>query len=452
MKYRTDIFEKYPIPKAVWSLALPTILGMLVTVIYNLADTFFVGQLNDVNQIAAVSITMPIFMLLMAIGTIFGIGSGTYISRMLGAKENLKVKNASSFSFYAAIFLGILCIIFGIIFMPQILSVSGASPATYEYAKDYLKYIIMSSPIIILGFSLGQIARAEGAAKEAMIGMMIGTVVNIILDPILILWAHMGVAGAAIATVIANFVSVLYYCRFFMKKNSLVSILPKDFSINKDMLKSIFSIGLPASLNSVLMSTSGIIYNNYAANYGDNVLAALGIVGRINMLPVLVLIGLAQGAQPLIGYNFAARNFDRMKKTINYVMISGVIIGTFFTILLYFGGEFAVKLFIKDSSVIELGSMFEKRNIISIPFLAVLFTLNTSFQSFGEGIPSLILSVSRQGLIFIPFLMIANKLWGLSGIVFSQPVADISSSALAIILLLISLKRHKNLVSDTEIA
>ena len=218
------------------------------------------------------------------------------------------------------------------------------------------------------------------------------------------------------------------------------------------MLKSIFSIGLPASLNSVLMSTSGIIYNNYAANYGDNVLAALGIVGRINMLPVLVLIGLAQGAQPLIGYNFAARNFDRMKKTINYVMISGVIIGTIFTILLYFGGEFAVKLFIKDSSVIELGSMFEKRNIISIPFLAVLFTLNTSFQSFGEGIPSLILSVSRQGLIFIPFLMIANKLWGLSGIVFSQPVADISSSALAIILLLISLKRHKNLVSDTEIA
>ena len=164
MKNRTDIFEKYPIPKAVWSLALPTILGMLVTVIYNLADTFFVGQLNDVNQIAAVSITMPIFMLLMAIGTIFGIGSGTYISRMLGAKENLKVKNASSFSFYAAIFLGILCIIFGIIFMPQILSVSGASPATYEYAKDYLKYIIISSPIIILGFSLGQIARAEGAA------------------------------------------------------------------------------------------------------------------------------------------------------------------------------------------------------------------------------------------------------------------------------------------------
>ena len=237
-----------------------------------------------------------------------------------------------------------------------------------------------------------------------------------------------------------------------MKKNSLVSILPKDFSYNKVMLKSIFSIGLPASLNSVLMSTSGIIYNNYAANYGDNVLAALGIVGRINMLPVLLLIGLAQGVQPLIGYNFASRNFDRMKKTINYTMLSGVIIGTIFTIILFFGGEYAIKLFIKDSAVIELGTMFEKRNIISIPILAVLFTLNTSFQSFGEGIPSLILSVSRQGLVFIPFLMIANKLWGLNGIVFSQPVADISSAILAVILLLISLKRHRSLESKTEIA
>lgn len=452
MKNRTDIFEKYPIPKAVWSLAFPTMLGMLVTVIYNLADTFFVGQLNDVNQVAAVSITMPIFMFLMAIGTIFGIGSGTYISRMLGAKEYVKVKNASSFSFYSGIFLGILCIILGTVFMPQILNISGASPATHQYAKDYLKYIVISSPIIILGFSLGQIARAEGAAKEAMIGMMLGTVVNIILDPILILWANMGVAGAAIATVFANFVSVLYYCHFFMKKNSLVSILPKDFSYNKVMLKSIFSIGLPASLNSVLMSTSGIIYNNYAANYGDNVLAALGIVGRINMLPVLLLIGLAQGVQPLIGYNFASRNFDRMKKTINYTMLSGVIIGTIFTIILFFGGEYAIKLFIKDSAVIELGTMFEKRNIISIPILAVLFTLNTSFQSFGEGIPSLILSVSRQGLVFIPFLMIANKLWGLNGIVFSQPVADISSAILAVILLLISLKRHRSLESKTEIA
>lgn len=450
MKNRTEIFEKYPIPKAVWTLALPTMMGMLVTVIYNLADTFFVGKLNDVNQVAAVSITMPIFMFLMAIGTIFGIGGGTYISRMLGAKEYQKVKNASSFSFYTAITLGIVCIILGTTFMPQILALSGSSEATYGFAKAYLTYIAISSPIIILGFCLGQIARAEGAAKEAMFGMMLGTVINIILDPILILWLKMGVAGAAIATVIANFISVIYYCHFFIKRNSMVSIYFKDFSVNKKMLREILSIGLPASLNSILMSTSIVVFNNFAAKYGDDVLAALGIVGRINSLPVLLLIGLAQGVQPIIGYNFAARNFDRMKKALNYTVISGTIIGTIFTLILYFGGEVAIKSFINDAKVVEIGATFERRNIISIPFLAVLFTLNMAFQSFGEGLPSLILSVSRQGLIFIPFLILANKLWGLNGIVYSQPIADILSSILAITLLLLSLKKHKELLPSNE--
>lgn len=443
MEKRNKIFEEYPIPKAVWSLALPTMMGMLITIIYNLADTFFVGKLNDVNQVAAVSISMPIFMFLMAIGTIFGVGGATYISRMLGLKKFKEVKNASSFSFYTGIFLGIIYIIAGTLFMSKILKMAGASELTYNYAESYLKYIVWGAPVIILGFSLGQLARAEGAAKEAMVGMMLGTIINIILDPILILWAGMGVAGAAIATVIANFISVGYYCYFFTKKNSLISLSIREFSLNRDMLKSILSIGLPASLNSVLMSVSTIILNNAAAGYGDNIVAALGIVSRINMLPVLLIIGLAQGIQPLIGYNYASGNHERMKKIMTYTVINGTIIGVFFTVLLYFNSYNAVKIFINQDSVVQVGAAFERVNIISIPFLAVMFVIMVSFQAFGKAVPSLILSISRQGLIFMPLIVIFNKAFGLDGIVYAQPIADFISTLLGIYLMVRMFRKNK---------
>lgn len=452
MKDRTEIFEKYPIAKAVWTLALPTMIGMLVTVIYNLADTFFVGKTNDVNMVAAVSITMPIFMILMAIGTIFGIGGGTYISRMLGTKNYKRVKEISSFSFYAQIIIGIVCIILGLIFMPQLLKISGADKNTYEHAKNYLFYVAIFAPAIILAFSLGQITRAEGAAKEAMFGMMIGTVLNIILDPIFIINLKMGVAGAALATGISNLVSVVYYCLFFMKKNSYVSILPKDFYIDFDMLKSILSIGFPAALNSILMSTSVVIYNNYAVKYGTDFLAALGVISRINMLPVLLLIGLAQGVQPLVAYNFSAKNIVRMKAVLKYTIISGTIIATTFAVILFFAGGEAVRAFINQDNVVNLGKMVEKRNVLSIPILAVLFTLMSAFQAFGEGTPSLILSISRQGLVFIPFVIIANKIWGMNGLIYAQPVADILSTCLALFLLAYSLRKHKEEIAELETA
>lgn len=438
---RNDVFENYPIPKAVWNLALPTMAGMLVVVIYNLADTFFVGQLNDANQIAAVSITMPIFLLLMAFGSIFGIGGGTYISRLLGSKENEKAKHASAFSFYVCLGLGVICTIVGLVFMPQILSMSGTSINTYEYAKRYLTIIAIGSPVIILGFSMGQIIRSEGAAKEALIGMMIGTVINIILDPVLILWAGMGVSGAAIATVFANVVSVCYYCYYFINKSSLLSIAVKHFSVSNEMVKEILSIGIPASLSSILMSASNIILNNFAAGYSDNVIAALGVVGRVTMLPAMLLIGLGQGIQPLVGYNYAAQNFKRMKGVLKFTSIVGTIIGLMFTLLFFFTGGSAIKLFINDPNVIDLGTGFIKTIIVSIPFLGVQFVLANSFLAMGKGKQSLILSISRQGLLYIPILVISNYLIGLPGIVFAQPIADIATTGLAVFLFERTLKK-----------
>jgi len=431
---QNDVFENQSIPKAVCSLALPTMVGMLVMVIYNFVNAFFVGQLNDTNQVAAVTITMPIFLLLMAAGSTFGIGGGTYISRLLGRQKNEAAKQVSSFSFYGSLALGFVCAAFGLAFMSPILNLSGASVDTYELAKSYLTIIAIGSPVIILSFSMGQVVHAEGAAKQAMVGMMIGTIVNIVLDPMLILWAGMGVAGAAVATVFANTVSVIYYIYYFTTKNSRLSISIRKLTLHKVMIKEILYIGIPASLNSILMSTANIILNNFAASYGDNVVAALGIVNRITLLPVMLLLGLCQGVQPLIGYSYAANNRKRMNGVLKVTAIYGTTIGVIFTTLFYFLRESIVQIFIADLTVVALGESFLKVIIISIPFLGIQFLLTNTFQAMGKGLPSLFLSISRQGLLFIPILIIANKLVGLQGIICAQPIVDIVITGLATVL------------------
>jgi putative MATE family efflux protein len=314
------------------------------------------------------------------------------------------------------------------------LKISGASDNTYAFAKEYLIVIALGAPLIILGFSLGQIIRAEGAAKEAMFGMMLGTVLNIILDPILILWAGWGVKGAAVATVFANLVSVIYYLQYFKSGKSSLSVSWNHFSIDYNIMREVFSIGIPASLNSVLMSASNIVLNNYAASYGDDVVAAFGVAGRINMLPIFLMIGLAQGVQPLLGYNYAAGNMTRMRGTMKFTGIAAALIGSFFAVLFFFTGRSLVRIFIDDSSVIMLGEQFIKIIIMSLPVLGILMLITVTFQAIGAARPSLILSIARQGFVFLPVLVIFNYFFGMDGLVFAQPIADIGAVALALFL------------------
>jgi len=447
---KNDIFENQSIPKAVGSLALPTIMGMLVMIVYNLAGTFFVGQLHDANQVAAITITMPVFLLLMAFGSLFGVGGGSYISILLGKKEGEEAKQAASVAFYGILAIGVICMLAGLLFMPQILHLSGASDNTYEYAKGYLMIIAVGSPAIVASFALGQIIRAEGAAKQAMAGMMIGTVINIALDPIFILWLGMGVTGAAVATVIANIISVFYYIYYFVKNDSQLSISFKKFVLNKAILKAIFSIGTPASINSLLMSTSNIILNNFAVHYGDNVVAALGVVSRVVLIPIMLLFGLCQGVQPLIGYNYAANNRKRMISIINFTALWGTAIGTIFALLLYWMGKRTIEVFINDPVVVDLGENFLQVILLSIPFLGIQFLLTTSFQAMGKGIPSLWLSISRQGILFIPILIIANAWGGLKGVIYAQPMADIMTTVLAVVLFYREVRKKQVLLGKKQ--
>ena len=442
---RSHLFETMSVPKAVTKLALPTVLGMLVQIIYNMADTVFIGWMNDENQMAAVTLSMPFFTFLMALGGIFGIGGSAYISRLLGVKDFKRVKKASSFGVYACFTLGVLCAVGGIIFMEPLLYLLGAKGGTtLAPAYDYSFWIMLGSPVLMLSFALGQIIRSEGASGISMIGMTIGGVLNIILDPIMIFALDMGIVGAAIATVLGNIGAVLFYLWYMFFKSKVLSINPKFMIPDANELKNILSIGIPASLNSMLMCVSNIIMNNLGANHGEFELSAIGVVFKINMIPVMILIGICQGVQPLIGYNFSANNRKRLASVMKFtgIVVSAIALGL--SIAIFFGSDFFVSLIMPMPEIVALASVYLKLMMCTVPFLGLLFLFTNVFQGMGKSLPAMILSISRQGFVFIPVVFAADALFGSYGIVCAQPIADITCVVVSIIMFIIVWEKDKH--------
>ena len=430
MKLKQDVFQHMPVPKAVATLAIPTVLSMLVTVIYNMADTFFVGQTNDANQVAAVSLTMPVFFILMAFGNMFGIGGSSFISRLLGQGEHEKVKKVSSFCFYGSIIISVAMMFAFLLGMSVILKLMGADANTELFARDYLTVIAYGAPFVILSTMFGNLVRGEGASKTAMIGMMIGTILNIILDPIMILWMDMGVTGAALATIIGNIASVIYYIFYFIKGNSSLSISYKDFKV-VGIIGGVLAIGIPASLNNILMSTSNIVLNNFLKDYGTLPVAAMGVAMKANMLLILMQLGIAMGIQPLVGYCYGARNYKRMKAVMKFSMMCTVIMGTILTIVYFIATKPIIRIFIDNPEVTKLGVSMLRASMLAGPVIGVLFVFNFTIQAMGKAIPSLIITISRQGLVFVPVLFLSNYLFGLDGIIYSQAISDIAALLMA---------------------
>lgn len=430
------VFEEYAVPKAVYTMALPTVLSMLVTIFYNMADTFFVGQTGDPNQVAAVSLTMPVFMVFMAIGNIFGIGGGSLISRLLGERRYDEVKHASSFAFYGCVAMGLIFTVISLVGMPQILGMIGCSEHTEKFAYDYLIYIAYGCVFVVVSNAMGNIVRAEGSSKTAMIGMMIGTVTNIVLDPVMILWMNMGVAGAAIATIIGNIFATAFYLYYLLRHKTALSISPQDFCFHREIVSGIFAIGVPAAINNLLMSVANIVFNNYLAKYGDNAIAAMGVALKANMLVVLLQIGVAMGITPLLGYNYGAGNYRRLRSVIRFAILCNVVMGVVLTLLYLLFTQQIIAAFLNDAQVIDFGVVMLRALMISGPFLGILFVFNATFQAMGKATPALILSLSRQGVIFVPVLIIADSLVGLNGIIYAQPAADIAAILLSTVMFL----------------
>ncbi len=464
MKDNTKIFAEYKVPRAVAAMALPSMMGMLINIIYNLADTFFVGQTGDSNQVAAVSVSMPLFFFFLAIGNLFGIGGCAFISRSLGEGKKDKVKTISSFCIYGALVLGIFIGILFFFFREPLLYLVGASDNTIGFAQDYLKWVAVGAPFSVLSITVCNLVRGEGAAKISMVGSVLGQVVNVILDPIFILGSgdklfgitlpfglDMGVAGAAIATVLGNVFSVVFFLVYFLRGKSILSITPKRFSMKNGIAKGVINVGLPASLNNLLMSISNIIVNIVLVSYGDNAVAAMGVAMKANMLVIMLQIGLAQGVQPLIGYCYGAKNYTRMKKCMGFSIVCNIVIGTVMMLFYLVFRENVISMFIDDAEVVSLGVKMLTAIMSPGPVIGIMFVLNFAFQGMGKGIQSFILSVGRQGLVYIPLLFILNKLVGLDGIIWAQAAADFVCVIMSIIMFIFVMKGI-NKKSSAEIA
>lgn len=427
-------------------MAVPTMISMLVVVIYNMADTFFIGQTGDPMQVAAVSLATPVFMVFMALGNLFGIGGSSAISRALGEKKPDRARHISAFCCYGSLGLGVIVSVLLLVFMDAILTMIGASSNTSEFAKQYLTYISLGGPFIMFSTAFGNILRGEGAARQSMVGNLIGTVTNIILDPVLILFFGWNVVGAAIATVIGNMAASLFYLTYFLQKKSSLSIHPKDFQMGERIASSVCSIGIPASLNNILMSCANIVLNLALAGYGDTPVAAMGVAMKSNMLVVLLQIGLCTGIQPLIGYNYGSGNKKRLMQVFRFTGICAVIMGSALTIFMMIARRFLIQAFINDAEVIAYGIQMVIALQLSGPFIGILFLCINTIQGMGKAMPSLVLTVCRQGLIFIPAVFILNNLLGLDGVIYAQPAADYISIVIAVLLCLGIFKRmeHRN--------
>lgn len=440
MNTNKELFEDAPVSKAVALMAIPTMISMLVVVIYNMADTFFIGQTGDPMKVAAVSLATPVFMVFMALGNLFGIGGSSAISRALGEKKTNRACNISSFCCYSSLGLGIIIAFLFLIGMNAILRLIGASENTADYAREYLTYIAFGGPFIMFSTAFSNILRGEGAAKESMIGNMIGTITNIVLDPIMILLLGWGVAGAAVATVIGNIAASVFYVGYFLKKKSILSIRFKDFRMGDKIAVNVTSIGIPASLNNILMSCANIVLNLALAQYGDTPVAAMGVAMKSNMLVVLLQIGLCTGIQPLIGYNYGARNKKRLKQVFHFTGLCAVVMGTLLTAIMVFARQFVIQAFINDQEVINYGIQMVIALQLSGPVIGILFLCINTIQGMGKALPSLILTICRQGLIFIPSIYILDHIFGLNGVIYAQPAADFCSIIIAVAICLIIFK------------
>lgn len=439
----TEIFEKAPVPKAVLTNVIPSIVSMLMVLVYNLADTFFIGQTKNAYMVAAVSVATPAFLFFMAVGMLFGIGGTSFISRMLGEGNQKKADNASSFCFWTGLSIGVISMILIWIFVKPVCILIGASPDTMEYAVQYLAIVAAGIPFLILSNIFSNIIRAEGNAKTAMLGMIIGNMANIILDPVMILGFHWNVAGAAVATVLGNVFASGFYLIHLLSKNAKLSIHPKDYKIRGHIALDVFAIGVPASLNSVLMSVSNIVINNFMMQHGDMAVAGLGVAMKVNMIVVMLLIGLGTGIQPLLGYCFGARNRKRYMDVLKFSCALALGLSLVMTVACYCGAGPLVRAFLEDQEAFSYGMSFARIYIYSGPILGLLFVFINAIQSTGAALPSLILSISRQGLLFLPILLAMNAIFHTPRtLAMAQPVTDYLSTALALLLFLVTYKKY----------
>ncbi len=435
---RTDIFENVPVPKAVMSMSIPTITSSLVMMLYNLADTYFVGLLNNPVETSAVTLAAPLILAFNAVNNLFGVGSSSMMSRALGVKDYDTVRKSSAFGFTCSLLCALMFSLLYTLLRPQALVLLGADAQTGGATAGYLLWTVTFGAVpAILNVVLAFLVRAEGATLHASIGTMSGCLLNMVLDPVFILpWGFdMGAAGAGLATCLSNcfacgYFFVLLYCK---RGKTCVCLHPKMAVPNKKIVQGVFSVGVPASIQNLLNVTGMTILNNFAAPYGSDAVAALGIAHKISMIPMYVAMGLSQGLQPLVGYNYGSRNFRRMKEAILFSAKLSVGFMAAVTVGYFFGAGTLVRLFIRNESVVAYGTVFLRCLCLAQPFLCMDFLAVGVFQACGMGKKALLFAFLRKIVLEIPALFLWNRIWPLYGLACAQPTAELVLAAAAVV-------------------
>ncbi len=437
-----EIFASAPIPKAVLANALPAMVAMLMVFIYNMADTFFVGQTHDALMVAAVTLAVPVFLVYMAFGTAFGVGGTSVISRALGEGRTDYARKVCSFCMWSCVAIGVVVSGLLLLFMESVLKWIGASAETWDYTKEYLTILALGGPFILLANCYSNVVRTEGRAGVAMAGQVAGNLLNVVLDPIMILALGMGVAGAAWATTISNVLSAAFYISFLASRKSLLSIRPKDFSCREKIFTGVMAIGVPASLSNLLMSLSLILANVRVAAFEDDLaVAGYGVAMKMTMITGILCIGFASGVQPLLGYCVGAKNYERFKKCLRMSVLLGFALSAVMTALCYALVKPAARAFLTDPSALRYAMWFA-RVLLSTGFIfGIYYVLTSTLQAMGAAGSALVINLSRQGFLFIPALLVMSSLFGLTGLIWAQPLADLLSTILVVFLYLRTIKR-----------
>ena len=414
-----------PIKKLIINLSIPTIISMLVTAIYNIADTAFVGKLG-ISASGAVGVVFSFMAIVQAIGFTLGMGGGSYISSLLGQKRDDDAQEVGSTSFYSAIFLGILLLVFGMIFLRPMLSVLGATPTVLPYAEDYARYIVIGAPIMTSSFVLNNILRAEGKAKLAMIGLTTGGLLNIALDPLFIYGFNLGISGAAIATLVSQSISFIILLSMFLMKKSIIRLSLFRISKRAYVYLEIFRIGFPSLCRQGFASLASILLNNQAGKYGgDACLSAMTIISKIFMVIFSVCLGIGQGYQPVSGYNYFSKNYKRCREAMFFTYIVSTCLMTLLSLMFFIFAADVMKVFIEDSDAIAIGKIALRYQCIALPLVPLNTICNMTFQSTRKKFRAALLSCCRQGLFFIPTIIFLPMLIGLNGVELAQSIADI---------------------------
>lgn len=424
----TSVFEEKNISKAIMRVGLPAMLGQLTTLIYNIADTFFVSLTKEPSTIAAVTLCAPILLIIMSIACIFGMGGSSVIARLLGEGKKAESGLVMNFCVYAMAIAGIITLILGLACLQPLAKLSGADADNIAYTCDYLKWIFIGAPFIMLANGFVHLFRSVGLIKEGTIGLILGNVINMVLDYVFIAILKWGTAGAALATSLGFVCASAYYIvcmiREESKGNQLTTLSIKCFSPDAAMIRSVVSIGIPGALITVLMSVSNIVLNNFISIYGSDAVASYGIAYKLDMIPILLSVGLSQGVAPLVGYYYGGNKKKRMSDTVKYAALYGVLMGAVFTVVFVLLGKPLAAIFLQDGALIAQTGYFLKVLCLTAPLLGVINMITSYFQALGKAMKSLIITVLRNAVLFIPGVIVLNHFWKLNGVIAAQPVVE----------------------------